>query len=102
MPSLISALVDDLLDFPAQDFALRDRHLLVALLARHRAGQQLARPRAGHDDKFKAVLFGTSLHLNVPMMASAFGRMRCVRARSAATMASSRSTAKSSSSLMTR
>src|SRR5688572_17516327 len=92
----------DLLDLPAKDLALSDGDLLLAGLPRLGSAQQLARPRAGHDDEFKPVVFGISLHSNVPMMASACGRMRCVRARSAATMASSRSTAVSSSSLMTR
>ena len=57
----------------SQHFALRDGDLLLAVLARHGAAQQLPRPRAGDDDELEPVFLRLLLAcLNVPMMA--FGR----------------------------
>jgi len=55
-------------DLAAQNLLLRDGDLLLALFARHRAGQQLARALAREDDEFESVFLGCSLH-DIPFQA---------------------------------
>src|SRR5881394_3932172 len=62
--------------------------------ARRRAGQQLARTRAGRDDELERVgQLGTVNHAKVLTMVSAPARIRCSRARSLTTMLRRPSTA---------
>jgi len=117
-----------LYDLATQDFLLRDSNLLVSFFPRHSAVEQLAGAFARKHDEFEPVFLGCSFHdvlsggpegpplppryyveaglqarlpLNVAMMFSAVFRITCTRARSASTIARSRSTALSSSSLTT-
>src|SRR5262245_39765280 len=63
---LSEVLLVHLHDLAPQHFALRDGHLLLARLARYRAGQQLAGTLACQDDELKPLLFGCSFHSGLP------------------------------------
>src|SRR5262245_30057 len=52
----------DLDHLAAQDFLLRDGDLLIALFARHSAGEQLPGTFACEDDEFEPVFLGCSFH----------------------------------------
>ena len=100
-------LVLDLLDLAPQHFALRDGDLLLARLARQRAAPAAAGracpAMTTNSNRFSlgALSMAVLCPLNVSMIFSAARPHRFTRARSASTIARSRSTAASTSSLTT-